>query len=52
MECQCPDSPYVYTEEEGDPGNGVSPGTKFEGLPNSCTCPICEAEKAGFEQQG
>ena len=51
MEYQCPDCPYVFNEEEGDPDNGISPGTKFEDLPVSWVCPICEAEKVGFEQQ-
>ena len=51
MEYQCPDCPYVYNEEEGDPDNGISPGTKFEDLPVSWVCPICEAKKTGFEQQ-
>ena len=51
MEYQCPDCPYIYNEEEGDPDNGISPGTKFEDLPVSWVCPICEAEKADFEQQ-
>ena len=35
MEYQCPDCPYVYDEEAGDPDNGISPGTKFEDLPAS-----------------
>ena len=30
MEYQCPDCPYVYNEETGDPDNEISPGTKFE----------------------
>ena len=51
MEYQCPDCPYVYNEKEGDPDKGIAPGTKFEDLPGSWVCPICEAEKAGFEQQ-
>ena len=33
MEYQCPDCPYVYNEEAGDPDNGISLGTKFEDLP-------------------
>ena len=44
MEYQCPDCPYVYDEEAGDPDNGISPGTKFEDLPTSWGCPICGAE--------
>ena len=51
MEYQCPDCPYVYNEKEGDPDNGIPPGTKFKDLPVSWVCPICEAEKTGFEQQ-
>ena len=51
MKYQCPDCPFLYNEEEGDPDNGISPGTKFEDLPVNWICPICEAEKAGFEQQ-
>ena len=51
MEYQCPYCPYVYNEEAGDPDNGISPGTKFEDLPASWVCPICGAEKTGFEQQ-
>ena len=51
MEYQCPDCPYVYNEEEGDPDNGISPGTKFEDLPTSWVCPICGAEKSVFEKQ-
>ena len=50
-EYQCTDCPYVYNEEEGDPDNGISPGTKFEDLPASWVCPICGAEKTGFDQQ-
>ena len=51
MEYQCPDCPYVYNEEAGDPDNVISSGTKFEDLPTSWVCPICGAEKTGFEQQ-
>ena len=51
MKYQCPNCPYVYNEEEGDPDNGISPGTKFEDLPTSWVCPICGAEKSVFEKQ-
>ena len=51
MKYQCSDCHYVYNEEAGDPDNGISPGTKFEDLPASWVCPICGAEKAGFEHQ-
>ena len=51
MEYQCPNCPYVYNEEDGDPDNEISPGTKFKDLPASWVCPICGAEKTDFDQQ-
>ena len=35
MEYQYPDCPYAYSEEGGDPDNGISPGSKFEDLASS-----------------
>lgn len=40
---------YVYDPEDGDPDNGVDPGTSFEELPEDWVCPECEAEKDMFE---
>ncbi|MDD3249050.1 MAG: rubredoxin [Smithellaceae bacterium] len=40
---------YVYDPAEGDPENGVEPGTRFEDIPDSWTCPLCGAEKKMFE---
>ena len=51
MEYQCPDCPYLYNEGEGDPDNGIAPGTKFEALPDTWMCPVCEAEKIRFAKQ-
>jgi rubredoxin len=42
---------YVYDPEEGDPENGIEPGTKFEDLPDDWTCPLCGAGKDEFEPQ-
>lgn len=42
---------YVYDPEKGDPDNGVAPGTGFEDIPDSWTCPICGAEKSQFEKE-
>ncbi len=42
---------YVYDPEQGDPDNGVDPGTKFEDLPPDWECPICGASKDDFEKQ-
>ncbi|MBN1363303.1 MAG: rubredoxin [Syntrophaceae bacterium] len=42
---------YVYDEALGDPDNGIAPGTKFDDLPDSWTCPVCGADKAKFEKE-
>ena len=39
---------YVYDPEHGDPDEGIAPGTAFENLPDSWTCPICAASKDDF----
>jgi rubredoxin len=41
---------YVYDPAEGDPDNGVAPGTAFEELPQEWVCPVCGAGKEVFEQ--
>ena len=41
---------YVYDPEQGDPDNGVAPGTKFEDLPDDWECPVCGASKDDFEK--
>lgn len=40
---------YVYNEAEGDPDNGVAPGTKWEDVPEDWMCPVCGAGKDEFE---
>jgi len=40
---------YAYDPAEGDPGNGVAPGTRFEDLPDDWCCPLCGADKSNFE---
>lgn len=42
---------YVYDEDKGDPDSGIKPGTKFEDIPKTWSCPICGAEKANFDPQ-
>jgi rubredoxin len=39
---------YVYDTDVGDPPTGVEPGTPFEELPPSWTCPICGAGQDDF----
>lgn len=46
-ECPCG---YVYDPEEGDPENGVEPGTPFPDVPEDWVCPVCGAEKEYFEK--
>ena len=42
---------YVYEPEKGDPGSGISPGTKFEDIPNDWVCPVCGVGKEDFEKE-
>ena len=48
---ECTVCGYVYDPAEGDPVNGVSPGTPFEKLPDDWVCPICGAVKGLFKKQ-
>ena len=43
---------YIYDPAKGDPDNGVAPGTSFEALPDTWTCPICGASKKEFTVEG
>ncbi|MBN1182590.1 MAG: rubredoxin [Bacteroidales bacterium] len=40
---------YIYDPEEGDPENGIEPGTNFDELPSSWICPVCGADKSEFQ---
>ena len=42
---------YVYDPAEGDPDNGVVPGTVWEDVPNDWLCPLCGASKDDFEKE-
>ena len=42
---------YVYDPAEGDPDNGVDPGTAFENIPDDWVCPICGADKDSFSME-
>lgn len=41
---------YEYDEEQGDPDNGIEPGTKFEDLPDDFVCPLCGVGKDDFSE--
>jgi len=42
---------HEYDEAEGDPENGIAPGTLFSDLPENWDCPVCGAEKNEFEEE-
>jgi rubredoxin len=41
---------YIYDPKNGDPQNGVAPGTAFEDVPDDYICPECGAPKDQFEK--
>ncbi len=45
---QCMFCAYIYDEEKGWPEEGISPGTKFEDIPDDWYCPECGVCKADF----
>ncbi|MCL0077461.1 rubredoxin [Peptococcaceae bacterium] len=47
---RCTACSYIYDPENGDPDNGIDPGTPFEELPDDWVCPICGVEKNMFEE--
>lgn len=46
----CAPCGYVYNEAEGDMDSGITPGTKFEDIPESWVCPVCGLSKDQFEK--
>ena len=40
---------YIYNPDNGDPTQGIKPGTAFEDLPDDWTCPVCGSSKDKFE---
>ena len=46
-ECACG---YVYAEEDGEPDNGIEPGTVWEDVPEDFACPICGLGKDMFTE--
>lgn len=41
---------YVYDPVEGDPSQGIEPGTPFEDLPDDWVCPDCGVSKDEFSK--
>ena len=42
---------YIYDPAEGDPDNGVAPGTPWEQVPADWVCPLCGVGKDQFSKQ-
>jgi rubredoxin len=39
---------FIYGEEAGWPDEGIPPGTRWEDVPETWTCPDCSARKSDF----
>jgi rubredoxin-NAD+ reductase len=37
---------YIYDEAKGDPDSGLSPGTRYQDIPEDWQCPLCGLRKA------
>lgn len=42
---------YIYDPAEGDPDNGVAPGTPWEKVPEDWVCPLCGVGKDQFSDR-
>lgn len=40
---------FIYDEEAGYPEEGIAPGTRWEDVPETWTCPDCGTTKDDFE---
>jgi len=40
---------WIYDETIGDPDEGISPGTRWEDIPNDWACPLCGSRKEDFD---
>ncbi len=47
---QCGDCLTIYDEAYGDMVHDIPKQTPFDSLPNTYTCPVCEAPKSRFEK--
>lgn len=48
MKYMCPTCGWIYDEAAGDPDNNITPGTKFQDLPEWYDCQFCCVDKATF----
>lgn len=47
----CDPCGWVYDPAEGDPDNGVAPGTAFADIQEDWVCPVCGAAKDEFSKE-
>jgi rubredoxin len=40
---------FIYDEAQGWPDDGIAPGTRWEDVPETWTCPDCGVTKSDFE---
>jgi rubredoxin len=50
MRYKCQVCNYIYDLGDGDPHQGIKPGTPFEELPENWECPVCGAPKSNFDE--
>ena len=44
---RCEACGYIYDPARGEPKQGIPPGTAFEDLPKTYTCPVCGKARIG-----
>ena len=42
---------FIYDEATGLPEDGIAPGTRWEDVPDTWTCPDCGVTKDDFDMQ-
>ena len=47
---QCGMCGFVYDEKLGRPEDDLNPGTRWEDVPETWTCPDCSAVKSDFDE--
>jgi rubredoxin len=47
---ECSVCGYIYDPAKGDPDAKIAPGTPFEKLPDTWSCPECGASKSDFKE--
>ncbi len=40
---------FIYDEAKGMPEEGIAPGTRWDDVPDTWTCPDCGVTKSDFE---